>query len=92
MILLPSSYKTEDRIKMPGNEYFDLAERLAARLFADITLAKTREEHIRITARANEASELLVLLTELKTASSGVDQEEPLYEFDTVTFTPNGMP
>jgi len=77
---------------MPGNEYFDLAERLAARLFADITLAKTREEHIRITARANEASELLILLTELKTASSGVEEETPLYEFETVTFTPNGMP
>jgi hypothetical protein len=75
---------------MPGNEYFDLAERLAARLFADITLAKTREEHIRVTARANEASELLMLLTELKTATSGVEEEKPLYEFETVTFTPGG--
>ena len=39
-----------------------LAERLAARLQEDIALSKTREEHIRVTARANEAAELLVLL------------------------------
>jgi hypothetical protein len=39
-----------------------LAERLAARLQEDIELSKTREEHIRVTARANEAAELLVLL------------------------------
>ena len=44
-----------------------LAERLAARLQEDIELSKTREEHIRVTARANEAAELLVLL---RTASA----------------------
>jgi hypothetical protein len=44
-----------------------LAERLAARLQEDIELSKTREEHIRVTARANEASELL---TVIRTASA----------------------
>ena len=40
-----------------------LAERLAARLQEDIPLSKTREEHIRVTARANEASELLTVIS-----------------------------
>jgi hypothetical protein len=44
-----------------------LVERLAARLQEDIELSKTREEHIRVTARANEAAELL---TVVRTASA----------------------
>jgi hypothetical protein len=44
-----------------------LVERLAARLQEDIELSKTREEHIRVTARANEAAELL---TVIRTASA----------------------
>ena len=44
-----------------------LVERLAARLQDDIELSKTREEHIRVTARANEAAELL---TVVRTASA----------------------
>lgn len=36
-----------------------LAARLAQRLTEDIEFSKTREEHIRVTARANEAAELL---------------------------------
>lgn len=34
------------------------ADELAIRLFEDIKLARTRDEHIRVTARANEAREL----------------------------------
>jgi hypothetical protein len=41
-----------------NNELLELAERLADRLFEDIPLARTRDEHIRVTARANEAREL----------------------------------
>lgn len=37
----------------------ELAERLATRLQEDIRLARTRDEHIRVTARANEAAELI---------------------------------
>jgi hypothetical protein len=44
-----------------------LAERLAARLQEDITLATTRQEHVRVTARANEAIEIV---NGLKTASA----------------------
>jgi hypothetical protein len=54
---------------MPGNNntQLELAAELAASLKADIDLAKTREEHIRVTARANAAAELL---TELTTSTS----------------------
>ena len=41
---------------------------LSGELTADIPLAKTREEHIRVTARANAALELLHMLT-----ASGLD-------------------
>jgi hypothetical protein len=35
------------------------AEQLAARLQSDIIECRTRDEHIRVTARANEAANLL---------------------------------
>lgn len=41
------------------NKLLVLAERLADSLKADIVLSKDREEHIRVTARANEAAELV---------------------------------
>jgi hypothetical protein len=44
------------------------ASELAARLLADIPLAKTREEHIRVTARANEAANLLQAISEIAAA------------------------
>jgi hypothetical protein len=58
---------------MPGNNniQLELAAQLAASLKADIDLAKTREEHIRVTARANAAAELLTELTTL-TSEDGV--------------------
>lgn len=40
----------------------EIAARLAERLAEDIGLSKGREEHIRATARANEAAELLVVI------------------------------
>jgi hypothetical protein len=46
-----------------------LAAELAARLQNDIQLAATREEHIRVTARANEAYELLNGMKNLRAAS-----------------------
>ena len=52
---------------MPGNNNLrlELAAELAASLKEDIDLAKTREEHIRVTARANAAAALLTELTTL---------------------------
>lgn len=47
---------------MSTNNLEEMAARLVERLAQDIEFSKTREEHIRVTARANEASELLVLI------------------------------
>jgi hypothetical protein len=52
---------------MPGTNNLQKLDELAARLQEDITLAKSREEHIRLTARANEAA---AIIQEMKTASS----------------------
>jgi len=52
---------------MPGTNNLDKLEELAARLQEDIVLAKSREEHIRLTARANEAA---AIAKEMKTASA----------------------
>lgn len=64
---------------MPRNNNIQELEELAARLQEDIVLAKSREEHIRLTARANEARKIL---DDMKT-----DAGIPLYEFDSATFT-----
>lgn len=45
----------------------EMAARLVERLTNDIQLSSNREEHIRVTARANEAAELL---TAIQTASA----------------------
>ena len=58
------------------------AAQLAARLQSDIIECRTRDEHIRVSARANEAANLL--------AGMGVFQGEaalPLYDFESATFT-----
>ena len=52
-----------DRIQMPGSNNLIKLEELAARLQEDILLAKSREEHIRLTARANEAAAIYRELT-----------------------------
>ena len=67
---------------MPGTNNIQELEELAARLQEDIILAKSREEHVRLTARANEARKIV---DGMKT-EAGI----PLYEFDTATFTPGG--
>jgi hypothetical protein len=64
---------------MPGTNNLQKLDELAARLQEDILLAKSREEHIRLTARANEARQIS---NDMKT-ELGI----PLYDFDTVTFT-----
>jgi hypothetical protein len=67
MILQPQPNRKTGQIQMPGNNnnQLELAAQLAASLKADIDLAKTREEHIRVTARANAAAALLTELTTL---------------------------
>lgn len=43
-------------------DIYAAARALAENLKSDIQLSKTREEHIRVTARANAAAELAALL------------------------------
>jgi hypothetical protein len=47
---------------MSTNNLEEMAARLVERLTDDIKYSTHREEHIRVTARANEASELLVAI------------------------------
>jgi hypothetical protein len=47
---------------MVTEKILELAQRLVDRLKADIPLARTRDEHVRVSARANEADELLIEL------------------------------
>ena len=44
---------------MTNEQLLELAQRHAERLENDIKLARTRDEHIRVTARANEAAEMV---------------------------------
>lgn len=44
---------------MSEPEAIEAARQLAERLEGDIVLCRTRDEHVRVTARANEALRLL---------------------------------
>ena len=56
----------------------EAAARLSGELTADILLSKTREEHIRVTARANAALELLHMLTASQSSGEQVDALDPI--------------
>jgi hypothetical protein len=49
---------------MNNSDILTITERLAERLREDILLARTRDEHIRVTARANEAAQVVNMLRE----------------------------
>jgi len=53
------------------------ARELASQLAADVNQASTRLEHIRLTARANEAALLLQALEKLLTTGEIDDESEP---------------
>ena len=59
--------------KLLTDALLEEANRLAAQLQDDIRLASTRLEHVRLTARANEAALLAERLKELNT--NDVDTE-----------------
>lgn len=69
----PQEKQKTDRIQMPGNNNLHQLEELAARLQEDIVLAKSREEHVRLTARANAAA---AIVQEMKTPDV-VSSESP---------------
>jgi hypothetical protein len=61
---------------MTLNEIIELASQHAERLTDDVRQASTRIEHIRVTARANEAVNLLHHLTKLTEESNSDDNQE----------------
>ena len=56
----------------------EAAARLSGELTADIPLCKTREEHIRVTARANAALALLHMLTASQSSGEQADRLDPI--------------
>jgi hypothetical protein len=56
----------------------EAAARLSGELTSDIPLCKTREEHIRVTARANAALELLHILTASQSSGEQVQELDPI--------------
>ena len=52
-------------------EAYEEASKLANQLLADIPLAATRAEHVRLTARANEAARVAFLLKNYFDSPSG---------------------
>ena len=61
---------------MSHEEVSRLAEQLAERLKEDVDLCRTREETIRVSARANEARLLLPGLNQMFDVTSGLEAEE----------------
>jgi hypothetical protein len=54
------------------SELFYAATEHYERLVADIPLAKTRDEHVRVTARANEAAAIVESLNYFRNLEGGV--------------------
>lgn len=59
---------------MFSDEILAAALQLAARLQEDIPLSRTRDEHIRVTARANEAANLLAMIQTESITDNAVSQ------------------
>lgn len=55
---------------MTNEQLLELAQLHAERLENDIKLARTRDEHIRVTARANEAVEMVNEILKLQQTAS----------------------
>jgi hypothetical protein len=55
----------------------ELAEELARDLLADVALASTRMEHVRVTSRANAAQILLIALKQLEKDDSDDSDTQP---------------
>jgi len=60
----------------------DKTRELAERLRQDIECSKTREEHIRVSARANEASLLLIELLAFLNERSSSTERSSLLDID----------
>lgn len=60
-----SKMKKRKLTKLSLNDIIELAKEHSERLHSDIRLSSTRIEHVRVTARANEAANLLQALENL---------------------------
>lgn len=58
---------------MTPNEIMDMVRSHADGIDADVNLTATRIEHIRVTARANEAHQILNALTEYFSETKATD-------------------
>lgn len=63
---------------MSIEELAGMAHRLVEELRQDVSKCKTREEHIRVTARANEADHLLHGLLQLTDGEISSPEQGPL--------------
>ena len=62
---------------MENRSIIELAQHLADELTKDVELAATREEHIRVSARANAAQHLAIAVKELQ--SDGQEPDTTLF-------------
>jgi hypothetical protein len=62
--------------KMNKGAIIELAEALASDLLADVALASTRMEHVRVSSRANAAQILLIALKETERDDSNDSNTE----------------
>jgi hypothetical protein len=58
---------------MEKGSIIELAQHLADELTKDVELSATREEHIRVSARANAARHLAIAVEELQSAGQEPD-------------------
>ena len=58
------------------NDIIEMAASLAEDLHSDVRLASTRLEHIRVTARANEAGNLLPALQSLTEETNDIPKAD----------------
>lgn len=67
------SLRSRKRNKVNLSELATTARNLAEELFRDVEQAGNREDHIRVTARANEARNLADNIEALAVSSTGAD-------------------
>lgn len=68
---------------MSPSHLTELARQLADRLKEDINRCVTREDHVRVTARANEAHHLLIGLVEMFNDPAQTDSSERPFDMST---------
>ena len=74
---MPKLLKIKNRLtKLNLSDIIEAAREHSERLHSDIKLSSTRIEHVRVTARANEAVNLLQALENLAGEDDGKDKAQ----------------